>query len=45
MILWAGEASDFRIRRLNGMDIFENGASMSLLQVQGGPSQRDTPGD
>ena len=33
MILGTGEASDFRIRRLNGMDILENGTSMSLLQV------------
>ena len=32
MILWAGEASDFRIRRLNGMDILGNGTSMSLCR-------------
>ena len=45
MILGAGESGNYRIRRLNGMDISENGTSMSLLQVEEVHSQRDTRAD
>ena len=41
VILGAGERSNYRIRRPNGMDIMEKGTSTGLLLVEGVPGQRE----